>query len=173
MDGAPAGIRFVRAAHAASVDLDDPAWDLDIDGRHITWPLRGVSDLAGRTGIRDLMRLIYHADGVICPITFALHLAAGLPAPPGRKRWCIELAGGREPPMLTRYPDNESHVQRTLYVPMECNSGGGCWKSHTAGIGKPEDQCLRPTKIGNAHFAECMTRLPLDRLWESLPVLPK
>ncbi len=39
-------------------------------------PLTGVIDLRGKTDVRQFVRLMYHAQGVLCPVTFAMHLAA-------------------------------------------------------------------------------------------------
>lgn len=39
-------------------------------------PLEGVVNLVGRTDLRQFVRLMYHAQGVVCPVTFAMHLAA-------------------------------------------------------------------------------------------------
>src|SRR6202034_3020797 len=36
--------------------------------------LHGVVDLVGKTMLRDFVRLMHHADGVLCPVTFAMHL---------------------------------------------------------------------------------------------------
>ena len=35
-------------------------------------------DLVGKTSLRELIRLIYRADGVLCPVTLAMHLAAAV-----------------------------------------------------------------------------------------------
>ena len=32
-------------------------------------PLKGVIDLRGKTDMRQLVRLVYHAQGVLCPVT--------------------------------------------------------------------------------------------------------
>jgi ADP-heptose:LPS heptosyltransferase len=45
-------------------------------------PLQGVIDLVGRTTLRQFVRLMYHAEGVLCPVTFAMHLAAALRGEP-------------------------------------------------------------------------------------------
>ena len=65
---------------------------------HYHPPLKGVLDLRGKTTLRDLIRLIYHAEGVVCPVTMHMHLAVSV-LPPGRKRLrsCVVIAGGREP----------------------------------------------------------------------------
>jgi len=41
-------------------------------------PLDGVTNLIGKTTLRQFIRLVYHAAGVICPVTLAMHLAARL-----------------------------------------------------------------------------------------------
>ncbi len=161
-------IKFVRPSHTATINPSEPWWDTDIGGKHIVWPLTGIIDLQGRTGIRNLMRLVYHAEGIVCPITFVQHLSAGLPVRPGKKRSCIVLAGVREPPMLTHYPGDEQRIHKTIYIPMECNAGGGCWKSHTAGVGAKSDQCLRPVKIGQTSFAECATKISVEGVVEKI-----
>lgn len=62
-------------------------------------PLPGVIDLLGKTNLREFVRLMYHADGVLCPVTFAMHLAAAVETKLGRPRVrpCVVVAGGREP----------------------------------------------------------------------------
>ncbi len=61
--------------------------------------LRGVIDLRGKTDLRQLVRLVYHAQGVLCPVTFAMHLAAAVEVKGGRpkNRPCVVVAGGQEP----------------------------------------------------------------------------
>src|SRR6185437_1372090 len=45
--------------------------------------LDGVTNLIGQTDTRQFVRLMYHADGVLCPVTFAMHLAAAVETRPG------------------------------------------------------------------------------------------
>ncbi|MGH7967357.1 MAG: glycosyltransferase family 9 protein, partial [Limisphaerales bacterium] len=61
--------------------------------------LEGVIDLRGRTNFRELIRLVYHADGVLCPITALMHLAAAVERKGVQRdpRPCVVVAGGREP----------------------------------------------------------------------------
>src|SRR5258706_12753566 len=40
--------------------------------------LNGVLDLRGQTPLRELIRLVYHAQGVLCPVTLTMHLAAAV-----------------------------------------------------------------------------------------------
>ena len=50
---------------------------------HVHPPLENVIDLRGRTDLRQLVRLTYHADGAVCPVTMLMHLAAAVPTPTG------------------------------------------------------------------------------------------
>lgn len=104
-------------------------------------PLDGVIDLRGRTSIRQLVRLMHHAQGAVSPVSFLMHLAAAVETAPGypNSRPCIVIAGGREPPHFTAYP----HHQFLHTVGMlPCCDQGGCWKSRTLplGDGDPKDR---------------------------------
>lgn len=107
---------------------------------HYHPPLKGVLDLRGKTSLRDLIRLMYRADGVVCPVTLHMHLAAAVPCPPGRKRLrsCIVVAGGREPVHWEQYPGH--HFLHTVGA-LNCCATGGCWKSRTVPLndGSPLD----------------------------------
>ena len=96
--------------------------------------LRGVVDLRGRTTIRDLIRLTHHADGVLCPITFAMHLAATVERPLGRRgvRPCVVVAGGREPAHWFSYP---GHQVLHRVGALDCCRETGCWVARTRRLG--------------------------------------
>lgn len=57
---------------------------------HVQFPLTGVISALGKTTLRQLMQLIYHADGVLCGSTMAMMIAAAFWKP------CVVVAGGRE-----------------------------------------------------------------------------
>ena len=57
-------------------------------------PLSGVLNLVGKTTIRELAQLVYHADFVLSGIS-QLHHLAGIQC--YKPRHCITVAGGREP----------------------------------------------------------------------------
>ena len=115
-------------------------------------PLRGVVDAVGKTSTRELVRLIHHADGILCPITSIMHLAAAVPAAPAvgfKMRPCVVIAGGRENAHFINYP-----TQRTLNVvgQLRCCAEGGCGKS-SFGPG----QCPHPEVIrGEGAVPKCM-----------------
>ena len=64
---------------------------------HIHPRLSGVRDMVGMSNLRELMQLILRADGVICPVTCTMHMAAALHRP------CVVMAGEREPPWWEWY----------------------------------------------------------------------
>jgi ADP-heptose:LPS heptosyltransferase len=118
---------------------------------HYHPPLRNVLDFRGKTSLRELIRLVYHAEGVVCPVTLHMHLAAAVPVPPSRKRLrsCVVIAGGREPAHWEQYP---GHQFIHTIGQFDCCATGGCWKARTVplGDGSPLDAsiCLRTTPQG-------------------------
>jgi ADP-heptose:LPS heptosyltransferase len=109
--------------------------------------LNNVIDLRGKTDLRQLIRLVYHAEGVLSPVSLPMHLAAAVETKPGarKNRPCVVVAGGREPPNWEAYPHHQFiHTVGTL----ACCDNGGCWKSRTSPLGDgapgdlPENLCL-------------------------------
>lgn len=106
---------------------------------HYHPPLDGVLDLRGQTPMRELIRLVYHAQGVVCPVTALMHLAAAVEVPPGRApdRPCVVVAGGREPATWEAYP---SHRFLHTIGQFPCCANGGCWRSRTVPLGDGDDK---------------------------------
>lgn len=88
--------------------------------------LQGAIDLRGRTTLRELIRLVYHAQGVLCPVTGLMHLAAAVETKNSSiNRPCVVVAGAREPAHWEAYPEHQFiHTNGIL----SCGSNGGCWK---------------------------------------------
>ena len=82
--------------------------------------LDGVLDMRGKTKIRDLFRLIRHAEGVLSCVSFPMHIAAALEKP------CVVVAGGREGTRWELYP---SHRFLHTNGAIDCCMYDGCWKS--------------------------------------------
>lgn len=96
--------------------------------------LRGTLDLRGKTTLRELIVLIHQAQGVLCPVTAAMHLAAAVPCRPNAasNRACVVVAGGREPPHWEAYPWHQFiHTVGSL----RCCETGGCWKARATQLG--------------------------------------
>lgn len=96
--------------------------------------LEGVIDLRGRTNLRQLIRLVHHAQGVLCPVTAVMHLAAAVERRPGEAgvRPCVVVAGGREPPHWEAYPGHQ--FIHTLGA-LPCCVQQGCWRARTVKLG--------------------------------------
>jgi ADP-heptose:LPS heptosyltransferase len=115
--------------------------------KHYHPVLAGVIDLRGKTDLRQLVRLVYHSQGVLGPVSLLMHLAAAVEVSPGmpRNRPCVVIAGGREPPHWEAYPHHQFiHTAGAL----RCCDDGGCWKSRTVALGdgdqkdRPENLCV-------------------------------
>lgn len=127
--------------------------------------LSGVRSTVGQTSLRDVIRLIYHAEGVICPVTFAMHVAAALHKP------CVVTAGGREPWWWESYTNSSdrhfgadcsevSIPHRFLHTQgaMECCQTGGCWKTQiAAGPVWGDHDCVNPVAMSpGRRFPDCL-----------------
>jgi ADP-heptose:LPS heptosyltransferase len=98
--------------------------------------LSGALDLVGKTGIRDLFALIAGAEGVICPVTSGMHIAAAFKKP------CVVVAGGREHWWWEAYVDGPDRTfgphaapvatpHRFLHTQglLPCCADRGCWQN--------------------------------------------
>jgi ADP-heptose:LPS heptosyltransferase len=93
-----------------------------------------VLDLRGQLTLRGLVRLVHHAQGVVCPLTFLMHLAAAVESGPGvpANRACVVVAGGREPAHWAAY---STHQFLHTVGALRCCATGGCWRCRTVPIG--------------------------------------
>jgi hypothetical protein len=122
-------------------------------------PLHGVVDLVGKTSLRELIHLIHHAEGVLCPITSLMHLAAAVPVAKDSRfslRPCVVIGGGREAPHFIQYPAHR--VLNTVGL-LSCCATGGCGKSRFG-----QGQCQYPEGIGEGVLIpRCMDMIkPVD-----------
>jgi hypothetical protein len=162
------GIVFVQAGGASSPRA----------GTHTHPPIPGVIDMIGKTSIRQALSLIHHADGVICPITFAMHAAAALHRP------CVVVAGGREEWWWEGYVrSNLGLGPRRHELPVEhrflhtiglldCCRTKGCWKSKITRAelapGANQGVCVLPVQEGDRHVPLCHTLITPERIVEAV-----
>lgn len=141
---------------------------------HVHFPLSGVVDMIGRTSIRDLIRLVYHSQGVLCPVTFLMHLSAAVPINPNmtyKIRPTVVFAGGREPPHWEQY---EGHRFLHTIGELDCCTEGGCWKRRAQLVddGQPwnrVEMCTRPIQLNPAlRIAECMQMISPGKVIEAI-----
>lgn len=85
---------------------------------HIHPQLRGTLSLVGKTDTRQLIRLAWHADGTVGPLSFQFVIAAALEKP------AVVLAAGKEGVRWHLYP-NIRHIATN--GALECCKWDGCW----------------------------------------------
>lgn len=137
---------------------------------HVHSALNGVIDLVGRTDLRQLIRIVHAACGVVCGITSLMHLAAAVPLPTWQKRPrpCVVVAGGREPRSWYGY---QTHRILESVGALPCCATGGCWQSHTVSLGG-ENERLCERVVNNTPKCMAMIRpesviLEIEKLLES------
>ena len=83
-------------------------------------PISGAINLIGKTSHRQLIRLAYHCQGGLGPVTYLQHLCAAF-----EKRY-VCILGGREPVSWVQYPK-----QTTLHTmgALPCCENRACWRS--------------------------------------------
>jgi ADP-heptose:LPS heptosyltransferase len=117
-------------------------------------PLCGVIDVRGQTDHRQLIRLAYHADGGIGPVTYLLHLMAAFQKP------YIYIAGGREPPTWISYQN--VHCLHTVGQ-LPCCQTQACWKSRVVPLGdgdhKDRELCEHPIVGLERPAPKCMAMI--------------
>jgi ADP-heptose:LPS heptosyltransferase len=123
------------------------------DKNHYHPPLKNVINLIGQTDARQFIRLVYHSSGILCPVTFAMHLAAAVPVKDDKpkNRPCVVISGGREPVQWEAYPH---HRFLAVNGSLDCCDNGGCWKSRCQKVGDGDekdekDLCLYPVDIND------------------------
>ena len=135
---------------------------------HIHPPLEGVVNLIGKTDLRQIVRLMHHAEGVVCPVTMLMHLAAAVETQTGRprNRPCVVIAGGREPTQWEAYPHHQ--YLHTLGM-LPCCDDGGCWRSRVVALhdGAEQDSslCLRPVPVREGMILpQCLDMITADQV---------
>lgn len=116
--------------------------------------LQGVIDLRGQTDVRQLIRVIHAASGVLCGVTSHMHLAAAVPLPgwQHRQRPCVVVAGGRESRTWYGYP---THRILETVGQLQCRKDGGCWVSRTIPLSDGKDDGRYCHRVISGH-PKCM-----------------
>ena len=135
--------------------------------QHYHPALKGVLDLRRLTSIRDLVRLVYHAQGVLCPVTFLMHLAAAVETKPGAPspRPCVVVAGGREPATWEAYPGHR--FLHTIGM-LPCCDTGGCWRNRSVPLGDGKDTPHRLCVDTVNNLPRCMHMITPEQVVEAV-----
>lgn len=139
---------------------------------HYHPPLEGVINLIGKTSMRQLIRLFFHADGVLTPVSLPMHLAAAVDVRPGmpKNRPCVVVAGGREPVQWEAYPHHQFiHTNGALY----CCDQGGCWASRVKPLndGSEQDKSLCVNVVKD--LPRCMDMISAEEVIRRIEVYYK
>lgn len=124
---------------------------------HVHKPLVGVIDMLGKTDARQLIRMCWHAQGGLGPITFVQHIFAAFQKP------YVALLGGREPMQWEGY-----HTQTTMSTlgQLPCCQYEACWKSRTVPLGDNDDKdkslCALPMFTQSGAIPKCMAMISPD-----------
>lgn len=139
---------------------------------HVHPRLNGVIDLVGKTDLRQIVRLMYHAEGVICPVTMFMHLAAAVETKSGRcpNRPCVVVAGGRESAHWEAYPH---HAYLHTMGCLPCCGNGGCWRSRVVPLGDRDEKdsslCALPvTSWSGAVIPKCLDMITAKHVIEAI-----
>lgn len=87
---------------------------------HYHLPIDGAINMIGKTNMREYIRLSYHSEGSIGPVSMHMHISAAFRKP------CVIIAGGREPFRWEAYP-NQRYVCTNGFLP--CCNLKACWKN--------------------------------------------
>lgn len=146
---------------------------------HTNPPMQNVFNLVGKTDLRDILWVIKHAEGVICPITFPMHVAAALDKP------CVCIAGGREHWWWEAYANVKNFQQfgpdaEAVKVPhrylhtqdlLPCCTGKGCWKNKILAAQRDKHQayCKLPVDDGFGQtIPACLDMISVDHVVEAV-----
>lgn len=146
---------------------------------HTHPPLNNVLNCVGLTGQRDLIVNIYHAEGVICGVSFPMHIAGALDKP------CVVVAGGREEPWWEAYvndfqafgpdcaPVRMPHEFLHTLGHLPCCQQRGCWKRRVTPLKDnhakyDESLCLQPIQVAGRPVPSCLTEITPDHVAEAV-----
>lgn len=136
---------------------------------HVHPPMKNVIDMVGKyDNARGFFNLIQNSEGIMCPITAGMHIAACFEKP------CVIVAGGREEPWWEGYvncygafgpgcqPVKVEHRYLHTIGSLDCCKTKGCWKHRVVPLGrndkwdKPFRICKMPISTDTQHVAKCM-----------------
>jgi hypothetical protein len=119
-----------------------------------------------------MARIIYHAEGVICPITAAMHFAAALHKP------CVIIAGGREEWWWESYVAGLgnfgtsiredvriSHKYLHTQGLLPCCKDRGCWKDQLTG---EKSKCEQIDNANGQILPKCMSMITVNHVFEAV-----
>lgn len=138
------------------------------------------ANMVGKTNLRDFIRLIYHAEGVVCVITAAMHIAAAFNKP------CVVIAGGREPWWWEAYtkenrlvnmrvgqphwqpPADDNFVEHKFLHTMgrlDCCRQQGCWRKK---VTDGTSRCRHPVRQNGDAIPQCKAMIKPEMVIDAI-----
>lgn len=151
--------------------------------RHVHPTLKNCHRAVGATrSERQFFSLIYNAEGVVCGVTAAMHIAAAFDKP------CVVIAGGREEPWWEAYTNDHGAFgpqcppvrvpHRFLHTlgQLDCCQARGCWKARTVPLGEADLRnadardklCKRPVRAGDQPLPLCLDMITVDQVYDAV-----
>ena len=130
--------------------------------------------MVAKTDCRNFLRLLYHAEGVVCVTTMAMHAAAAFNKP------CIVIEGGREPWWWEAYNEETRRLNMPLFNPgwsppendtfvphkflhtigkLPCCGHHGCWRKRVTG---GREACRQPITVEGQLLPKCKAMITPD-----------
>jgi hypothetical protein len=142
---------------------------------HFHPKLYNVTDMVGKTSLRQMMRVISQADGVICTITSAMHIAAAFNKPcvvtgAGREEWWWEAYHEDNPALKEfQHPLSVSHRYLHTMGKLDCCMKRGCWKNKVQKSEGDKSFCKYPVTAENDQTVPaCMEMITTDKVISSV-----
>lgn len=148
--------------------------------KHI--PKQGIyANMIGKTGLRQFITTIYHAEGVVCYMTAAMHIAAAFNKP------CVVIGGGREPWWWEAYNEENRIKQMRFGTPdweppsdddfvphkflhtigkLNCCQSHGCWKSKVEN--RKGSSCRNIEIIDGSRTPKCKVMITPEMVAEAI-----
>lgn len=157
-----------RCLRSAGINLVQTGSSRDIHPRVST-----DLDMVGVGGLHEFINQVAYCQGVICPITCAMHLAAVFDKP------CVVIAGGREHVCWEAYTNEGQFGQACspVKVPhkflhtigrLDCCATGGCWRKKAEPPAAADQLCSRPSRELFQILPECMKMVSVEQVVEAV-----
>ena len=158
---------FSRFQEVVDRTSDRIAWIQIGASNHLHRPLENVVNLVGKTTHRQLISLMYRADGVLTPVSYPMHLSTmQWKDHPNEHRPCVVIAGSREPQQWECYGTHQYIHNCGI---LKCSKRGACWKSRIMRLndGSKQDMsiCVNPVvaKSGQV-IPRCLDMITVDEV---------
>lgn len=158
---------FRRFQEVVDRTSDRIAWIQIGASNHLHRPLENVVNLVGKTTHRQLISLMYRADGVLTPVSYPMHLSTmQWKDHLNEHRPCVVIAGSREPQQWECYGTHQYIHNCGI---LKCSKRGACWKSRITRLNDGSKQdlslCVNPvvTKSGQV-IPRCLDMITVDEV---------